>query len=232
MTVNSGATLGGSGSVANATVNAGGVLAPGSTLAPGALDLSDSLSLLSGAELDYRLGTPANSDIVLMPAGTLILAGLQFTDFLFAPLAGFGPGEYTLIEAGSITGSLGTSVSGTVEGRSATLAIEGNDLVLNVVPEPRRGRAFRCRWHHIVGSRQFLQAFGSAAWDEPAVKSRSAGVTGQTLPEQTPGPWKVGVGHAPSMRQRTTREAGYVSGGDLSPVLAIERMDPCYASPF
>ena len=106
-----------------------------------------------------------------MPAGTLILAGLQFTDFLFAPLAGFGPGEYTLIEAGSITGSLGTSVSGTVEGRSATLAIEGNDLVLNVVPEPRRAWRFslplasHC-WLSAVSSSVRLSGMGRAGRKE------------------------------------------------------------------
>lgn len=134
--VGGGATLGGSGSAASATIDAGGVLAPGSTQAPGAIDLSGTLSLLSGAILDYRLGTPADSDTVFMPGGTLILGGQQFTDFVFSPQAGFGPGEYTLIEAESIRGGLGTSVSGTVGGRPATLTVDGSDLALNVVPEP------------------------------------------------------------------------------------------------
>ena len=73
-----------------------------------------------------------------MPSGFLLLDGQQFSDFNFTPLAGFGPGTYTLIDAGSIGGSLGASTSGTVDGYPATLATQGNkELVLVVgVPEP------------------------------------------------------------------------------------------------
>ena len=45
-------------------------------------------------------------------------------------------GGYPLIAAGSISGSLGPRTSGTVNGFPATLGIQGNDIVLNVVPEP------------------------------------------------------------------------------------------------
>jgi ABC-type Na+ efflux pump permease subunit len=34
------------------------------------------------------------------------------------------------------SGTLGADISGSIAGYSATLAISGNDLVLNVVPEP------------------------------------------------------------------------------------------------
>ena len=86
--------------------------------------------------MDYELDTPPTSDEVFMPSGLSSLNGQQFSDFNFTPLAGFGPGGYTLIDAGSISGSLGASTSGTIDGYPATLAIQGNDLVLNVVPEP------------------------------------------------------------------------------------------------
>jgi hypothetical protein len=52
------------------------------------------------------------------------------------PTVNFGPGTYDLIEAGSISGSLSASTSGTIDGYPASLAISGNDLVLTVVPEP------------------------------------------------------------------------------------------------
>ena len=46
-------------------------------------------------------------------------------------------GAYDLIVAGSPpSGVLGTSTSGTIDGYAASLAVQGNDLVLTVVPEP------------------------------------------------------------------------------------------------
>ena len=42
----------------------------------------------------------------------------------------------TLIDAGSISGGFGANTSGTIGSFSANLAVQGNDLVLNVVPEP------------------------------------------------------------------------------------------------
>jgi fibronectin-binding autotransporter adhesin len=133
-TVGGGAILGGTGSLTSATVSAGGRLAPGG--GPGVLHVRDSLSLLPGAVLDYELRTPDNSDEVFMPAGALSLNGQQFSDFNFTALAGFGDGSYTLIDAASISGDLGLGTSGTIAGLPATLAIEGNNLVLDVVPEP------------------------------------------------------------------------------------------------
>ena len=47
------------------------------------------------------------------------------------------PGTYNLIDSGSIPiGSLGTSTSGTIDGWPANIAIQGDNVVLNVVPEP------------------------------------------------------------------------------------------------
>jgi autotransporter-associated beta strand protein len=134
VTVNSGGMLGGSGSLSNVTVASGGSLSPGA--APVALNVSGSLALLSGAQMDYALDTPADSDEVYMPSGPLVLGGQQFADFNFTLMAGFAPGTYNLIDAQSISGSLGTSTSGTIDGLPATIAVQGNDVVLTVVPEP------------------------------------------------------------------------------------------------
>ena len=134
VTVNAGGTLSGTGSLASVTVSASGQLAPGD--APGIMKMSGTLSLLAGAVMDYDLDTPLTSDEILMPSGLLALNGQQFSDFNFNPLGGFGPGTYDLIDAGSITSGLGTDTSGTIDGYAANLAMQGNDVVLNVVPEP------------------------------------------------------------------------------------------------
>jgi autotransporter-associated beta strand protein len=134
VTVNSGATIGGAGSLSSVIVNAGGHLAPGDS--PGTLTLSGSLSLLTGAVMDYELATPLTGDEVSMPTSLLSLNGQQFSDFNISPLAGFGDGTYTLIDAGSISGGLGNNVSGAINGHTATLSIHGNDVVLTVVSEP------------------------------------------------------------------------------------------------
>ena len=134
VTVNSGGMLGGSGSLSSVTVTSGGSLSPGA--APSALNVSGSLSLLSGAKMDYALDTPADSDEVYMPSGPLVLSGQQFADFNFTWSANVAPGTYMLIDAQSISGSLGTSTGGTIDGLQANIAIQGDDVVLNVVPEP------------------------------------------------------------------------------------------------
>ena len=88
--------------------------------------------------MSFELGMPV-SDMISMPTGTFTLNGQQFTDFSFTPLAGFGPGQYPLIEALSFSGSLSANNSGMVDGYPAAIAVQGNDeLVLNVstVPEP------------------------------------------------------------------------------------------------
>jgi fibronectin-binding autotransporter adhesin len=128
------AILAGTGSVGSVTVNGGGHIAPGVS---GVGTLTDTgLSLISGAILDYDLASTAASDLIAMSGSTLALNGQQFSDFNFNPLTGFGPGVYTLISAGSVTGGLGSVVTGQVSGLDATVEVSGTNLVLNVVPEP------------------------------------------------------------------------------------------------
>ena len=85
--------------------------------------------------MDFELDTPSTSDLI--SCGSLDLNGQQFSDFDFTWSGNFGRGNYDLIEAGSVSGSLGSSTSGTIDGYTATLAVQGNnDLVLIVTPEP------------------------------------------------------------------------------------------------
>ena len=87
--------------------------------------------------MDYDLDLPSASDKVLMPLGQLVLSGQKFGDFNFTPSANFGTGCYDLIVADSISGSLGASTSGMIDGYPATLAVQNNTtLVLDVTPEP------------------------------------------------------------------------------------------------
>jgi fibronectin-binding autotransporter adhesin len=153
--VNSGGTLGGSGSIAtggngNVTVAAGGILSPGSTtgttltleLGTGQLDLSAAAGGIG--YLLFGLGT--TSDQLELTSGVLnIGTGLSLSDFSFSNSGGFGPGSYVLFATNSdIIGTLGSNTSGTVLGISSTLTFAGgpdgrDDLVLLVVPEPRAG---------------------------------------------------------------------------------------------
>jgi autotransporter-associated beta strand protein len=160
VTVNSGGTLSGTGSLTSVTVNAGGTLAPGDS--QGVLDLSGNLNLASGAVLDYDLDGVATGDEVLMPSGQLILSEQQFGNFNFTTRGGFGEGTYMLIDAGSISGSLGNDLSGTIDGLPATLVVQGNDLELNVTPEPSTLTLLGagvlgligCGWHRLTRSQR------------------------------------------------------------------------------
>ena len=127
-----GGTLGGTGYLSSGTVNAGGTLAPGDPL--GVLNVSGNLVLAAGAAMDFDLDGLPTDDEISMSSGTLTFNGQQFSNFHFAWTDGFGPGKYTLIDARSIIGL--ASTSGTIDGYPATLAVQGSDLMLTVVPEP------------------------------------------------------------------------------------------------
>jgi hypothetical protein len=123
--------------------------------------------------MDYELDTPGTSDLILMPSGSLMLNGQQFADFDFMPLANFGAGTYDLIEAGSISGSLGANTSGTIDGYAATLAVEGDELVLNVgaVPEPSAGAILATGVIGLMGyvwrRRRLARTAKPATFDQP-----------------------------------------------------------------
>jgi len=147
-----GGTLGGTGTITtgnngNVTVGTLGSLAPGGT-APGTLTLSLGTGVLdlsaataSLGWLNFGLGT--TSDELSLTTGVLNLgSGFGLSDFNFTNAGGFGQGTYVLFATNNaILGTLGANVSGTVLGLDATvqLADGGNELVLNVVPEPRAG---------------------------------------------------------------------------------------------
>jgi hypothetical protein len=110
-------------------------LAPIGTLSftgAGSLDITGATTGL----LSFDLGT--TSDLVDLAGGTLQIGSglINFDDFDFTAGSGFGPGIYTLFNAGSVSGSLGGNVTGQVSGFDATLLLSGNTMQLSVVPEP------------------------------------------------------------------------------------------------
>lgn len=147
VSVNATATLGGSGIIAGGTTLASGsFLAPGATAGAaanltfgGALDIS---GLASGAGgLLFDLGAVGSSDKITLSAGALTVGSgvLDFNDFAFTTLSGFGEGVYTLFDtSATIVGTLGSNLTGTVGGLDAALSLSGNSVILTVtsVPEP------------------------------------------------------------------------------------------------
>lgn len=104
----------------------------------GEFNLSGSVTGGSNLSLFFDLNTPGASDKVVITGGALnIGAGeLEFGDFFFTTGVGFGEGTYVLFDGSVITGTLSANVTGSVGGFDATLEINGNDVVLTVVPEP------------------------------------------------------------------------------------------------
>ena len=104
--VNNTGILGGTGSVGNVVVNAGGTVEPG-TGGEGTLSLT-SLSLSTGSVLDYVLGTGTGHDGFLAVSGGVSLPGggvtLNLTDGGFLTV-----GTYHLMSYGSLSGTPSTA---------------------------------------------------------------------------------------------------------------------------
>ncbi len=184
VTVNSGGTLGGAGSLTNVTVNRGAQIAPGSPLGP--LSIGGALIMEPGATIACDLDTPFTSSLIL--AHEVTLNGQDMSSLNFTPTVNFEPGTYDLIEAGLISGSLGSTTSGTIDGDPASIAVVGNNLLLTVVPEPSTlavlaaglvgfaGAGLRVR-RRSTGVRSYPTRHGEVACGlfnpEPAAKGRT-----------------------------------------------------------
>ncbi len=116
------------------TLQVNGSISPGNSI--GQLTISGGLTDMSGvAELIFEIG--ATADSILFTNGANVDIGiLNFDNFNFIAVAGFGAGDYTLLDGWNVLeGSLGVT-DGMIDGMDASLAIQGNSLVLTVVPEP------------------------------------------------------------------------------------------------
>lgn len=147
VTVNANATLGGTGTIGGAaTAASDSFLSPGTNGTAGNLTLASTLDisgLVSGTagHLKFDLGSVGSNDKITLTSGVLSIGAgnLNFDDFNFTALSGFGPGTYTLFDTTqTISGSLGSNLTGLISGQSASLSLANSnqDLVLTVVPEP------------------------------------------------------------------------------------------------
>ncbi|MDG5814141.1 autotransporter-associated beta strand repeat-containing protein [Chitinispirillales bacterium ANBcel5] len=124
VTVESGAALGGSGTVqGDVSVQDGGRVTPGN-LGPGTLS-TGALTLNSYSELHFELGT--NSDSIKVD-GNLVLNGTLHV----SAVEGFGVGTYTLLtHTGNYSGS-GVTVGTMPAGYSGSVSHEGSSVILTV----------------------------------------------------------------------------------------------------
>ncbi len=140
ITVNSGGTLGGTGTLGSATIGAGGTLAPGNS--PGTLSLAglglDPLATLAFElnPLDTTLGGGIN-DLVAV-GGLLDLNGTLNVTAASGSFAGVTGGSWTLFTYGSLSdggltfGSMPVLDDGYFWSASGT----GSAYTLSIVPEP------------------------------------------------------------------------------------------------
>lgn len=159
-------TLGGNGFIANSGAGKGvtlhkrigsvvsyGKLSPGPaageigtltmSLGDKGLNIKHAVEDINTQTLLFDLLSPANSDKVLLTAGTLHIGEgkLAFDDFVFnLPNGTLAADVYTLFDTNTlIDGWLDSAnLSGTLDGKLATLGLGdgGNDIILTVVPEP------------------------------------------------------------------------------------------------
>lgn len=153
-TVNTAGTLAGNGTITTADkdiiIGAGGHLSPGDAgagtltlaLGTGKLDLTQA----GAASLIFTLGAPGTNTSVSLDTGFIDIgtANIDLTRFSFTTAAGFGTGTYTLLSSSqTIVGTLGSNLTGIINGHEATLALsaDSKSIVLNVttssIPEPR-----------------------------------------------------------------------------------------------
>lgn len=133
-------TLSGTGTVVGGGKNVvvQGTISPGNSAGTLGFALNGgTLTLGPDVSLVFDLGT--ESDMLLLSGTELDLGQgtLDFDSFTFQQGAGFGAGTYTLFsDADNLLGFLGGTVSGAIGGFYGSLELNGNDLLLNVIPEP------------------------------------------------------------------------------------------------
>lgn len=137
LTIGTGRELRGAGTIiaTGKTLELEGALSPGNSI--GTLTFQGGTFDISSAEdLIFELGGTA--DLVLLTGGAdLDIGTLEFANFTFVPLAGFGAKTYTLFSGwDTLHGSVGASNTGLINGLPAELTISGNSLILSVIPEP------------------------------------------------------------------------------------------------
>lgn len=129
VTVNSGATLEGIGTVSSTTINSGGTLAPGNGAPGTAMTVSGSLAFLSGAMYLVQVNTATASSTNVTGAATLN----GTVEAVFAP-GNYTQKQYTILMAnGGITGTFAALETFNLPANiTASLSYSGDDAFLNL----------------------------------------------------------------------------------------------------
>jgi hypothetical protein len=131
VTVNSGATLAGSGVAGAVIVNSGGTLAPGPTASPGAMTVLGNLAFQSGALYLVRVNPSNASRDNVTGGGIATLAGTVNATFASGSYA---TRTYTILSAaGGLNGAFGgLTTSNLPAGFTAALGYTATDVILNL----------------------------------------------------------------------------------------------------
>ncbi|HEV2652352.1 MAG TPA: autotransporter domain-containing protein [Rhizomicrobium sp.] len=107
VTVNAGATLKGIGTVAGVTVGSGGTIAPGNSI--GTLHVAGNVNLGAGSTYQVEVNAAGQSDLI-SATGTATLNG-GTVQVVVAPGAYTAETTYTILTAGSVTGTFSSVIS-------------------------------------------------------------------------------------------------------------------------
>jgi hypothetical protein len=104
---------------------------------PSAITLNNSIDDETGRLL-FTLNAPGTTVIDVQGLLTIGNGFLNFDDFSFTAGSGFGQGVYRLFDYTTLSGTLGSSLNGTVGGFDATISndIGNSAIILTVIPEP------------------------------------------------------------------------------------------------
>ena len=133
VTLLSGASIGGTGTVDELTVPSGVAIAPGGSI--GTLNIISNLTMEAGSSINWEVGDPGSADLININGSFTISGGMTIN----AIDAGLPEGTYTIVQttdgiigdASSITMSYSAGIEG-----DANPTINGNNLEVNIIPEP------------------------------------------------------------------------------------------------
>lgn len=102
-----------------------------------ALNLTNSINTPTGRLL-FTLNAPGTTVVDVQGLLAIGTGLLDWNDFAFTAGAGFGAGSYRLFDYNTLSGTLGATLTGTINGFDATISNDtvNGAILLTVVPEP------------------------------------------------------------------------------------------------
>ncbi|MGA7438815.1 MAG: autotransporter-associated beta strand repeat-containing protein [Luteibacter sp.] len=191
-TVQSGATLGGSGIIGGSvTVANGGTFNPGDAGAAGTLTVNGNLALDAGAVMNYQFGQPnvvggTLNDLAVVH-GNLSLDGTL--NVSATPGGSFGPGLYRIISYDGTLNDQGLALGG-----SSTANYQVQTSVANQVNLINTGGLTLNFWDGTTGHTNNTVDGGSGTWQSSAGNSNWTDQTGQVNAPYTDGEFSIFMG--------------------------------------